>query len=46
MKGLQALLEQYFPCPFERGGPVLVVLGVISALLFVYIEIWYEGQVI
>ena len=44
MKGLQALLEQYFPCPFERGGPVLVVLGIISALLFVYIEIWYEGK--
>lgn len=44
MKGLQALLEHYFPCPFERGGPVLVVAGVISALVFVYIEIWYEGK--
>jgi O-antigen ligase len=44
MKGLQALLEHYFPCPFERGGPVLVVVGVFSALLFVYIEIWYEGK--
>ena len=44
MKRLQALLEQYFPCPFERGGPVLVVVGVFSALLFVYIEIWYEGK--
>jgi O-antigen ligase len=44
MKRLQALLEHYFPCPFERGGPVLVVVGVFSALLFVYIEIWYEGK--
>ena len=44
MKGLQALLEHYFPCPFERGGPVLVVVGVLSALVFVYIEIWYEGK--
>ena len=44
MKRLQTLLEHYFPCPFERGGPVLVVIGVLSALLFVYIEIWYEGK--
>ena len=44
MKRLQALLEQYFPCPFERGGPVLIVVGVLSALVFVYIEIWYEGK--
>jgi O-antigen ligase len=44
MMGLHAWIERYFPCPFERGGPVLVILGVFSALLFVYTQIWYEGK--
>ena len=43
MKGLRAWIERYFPCPFERGGSVLVVLGVFSALLYVYTKIWYDG---
>jgi len=44
MKGLHAWIEHYFPCPFERGGSVLVILGVVSALLFVYTETWYENK--
>jgi O-antigen ligase len=44
MMGLHAWIERYFPCPFERGGPVLVILGVFSALLYVYTQIWYEGK--
>jgi hypothetical protein len=44
MKGLHAWIEHYFPCPFERGGSVLVILGVSSALLYVYTQIWYEGK--
>ena len=44
MKELHAWIERYFPCPFERGGPVLVVLGVFSTLLYVYTEIWYEAR--
>jgi hypothetical protein len=44
MKGLHAQIERYFPCPFERGGSVLVILGVFSALSYVYTNIWYEGK--
>ena len=44
MKGLHAWIERYFPCPFERGGSVLVILGVFSTLLFVYTEIWYQAK--
>jgi O-antigen ligase len=40
--GLQAWIDRYFPCSFERGGPVLVVLGVFSALLYAYTNIWNE----
>lgn len=44
IKELHAWIERYFPCPYERGGPVLVILGVVSALLFVYTEIWYQAK--
>ena len=44
MKELHAWIERYFPCPFERGGSVLVILGVFSTLLFVYTEIWYQAK--
>ena len=44
MKELHARIERYFPCPFERGGPVLVILGVFSALLYVYTKLWYQGK--
>jgi O-antigen ligase len=44
MKKLHAWIEHYFPCPFERGGSVLVILGVFSTLLFVYTQLWYEGK--
>ena len=44
MKGLQAWIERYFPCPFERGGSMLVVIGVFSTLLYVYTRIWYQER--
>lgn len=44
IKELHAWIERYFPCSYERGGPVLVILGVVSALLFVYTEIWYQAK--
>ena len=44
MKKLHAWIERYFPCPFERGGSVLVTLGVFSTLLYVYTELWYQAR--
>lgn len=44
MKELHAWIERYFPCPFERGGSALVILGVFSALLYVYTKLWYQGK--
>jgi O-antigen ligase len=44
MKKLHAWIEHYFPCPFERGGSVLVILGVFSTLLFVYTKLWYQDK--
>ena len=37
---VRAWIERYFPCPFERGGPVLVILGVSSAILYLYTSTW------
>ncbi len=44
MKELQAWIERYFPCPFERGGSLLVVVGVFSALLYVYTRIGFKNE--
>ena len=44
MKALYAWIERQFPCPFERGHPVLVTLGVLSTLVYVYTAIWYQGE--
>lgn len=40
MNKVQSWIEHYFPCPFERGGPILVILGTVSALVYVYTGIW------
>ena len=44
MKGLYAWIERYFPCPFERGGTLLVIVGVFSALLYVYTRIAFKDE--
>lgn len=44
LKGLHAWIEHYFPCPFERGGSLLVTLGVISALIYVYTRIAFKAE--
>ena len=44
MKDLRVWLERYFPCPFERGGSPLVIVGVISALLYVYTRIGFKND--
>jgi len=44
MKRLCARIERYFPCNFERGGPLLVILGVLSAILYVYTRIAFKGE--
>lgn len=40
----QAWIERYFPCSFERGGPILVILGIVSAIVYAYTNIWYRGE--
>ena len=44
MKELHAWLERYFPCPFERGSSLLVIVGVFSTLLYVYTRIAFKGE--
>jgi len=46
MKGLHTWIEHYFPCPFERGGSLLVIVGVFSALLYVYTRIGFKGELL
>ncbi len=45
MKELQAWIERYFPCSFERGGSLLVIVGVFSTLLYVYTRIAFKDYV-
>lgn len=44
MKELHAWIERYFPCPFERGSSLLVIVGVFSTLLYVYTRIAFKGE--
>ena len=44
IKGLHACIDRYFPCPFERGGSLLVIFGVISALIYVYTRIAFKVE--
>ena len=44
MTGLHAWLERYFPCPYDRGGSLLVIVGVFSALLYVYTKIGFKDE--
>jgi hypothetical protein len=44
VRELQALIERYFPCSFERGGPLLVVLGVLSTLFFVFTQMGFHEE--
>jgi len=44
MKGLSTWIERYFPCPFERGSPLLVIVGVFSTLLYVYTRIAFKDE--
>lgn len=41
---LHAWLESIFPCAFERGGSVLVIIGIVSTLLFVYTRIAFKHE--
>lgn len=45
MKGLHAWIERYFPCSFERGGSLLVTVGVLSTLLYAYTRIAFKDYV-
>lgn len=45
MQGLNAWIERYFPCPIERGGPLLVIVGVFSTLLYVYTRIAFKDEI-
>ena len=44
MKRLHAWIEQYFPCPFERGGSFLVIVGVLSTVLYVFTKITFKSE--
>ena len=44
MKRLCARIEHCFPCHFERGSPLLVIVGVISAIIYVYTRIAFKGE--
>lgn len=44
MKALSAWIERYFPCRFERGGSLLVIVGVFSTLLYVYTRIAFKDE--
>ena len=44
MKGLNAWIERNFPCPFERGGSLLVIVGIFSTLLYVYTRIGFKNE--
>ncbi len=44
MKGVHAWIERYFPCPFERGGSFLVIVGIFSTILYVYTKIAFKGE--
>ncbi|MCP4331627.1 MAG: O-antigen ligase family protein [Gammaproteobacteria bacterium] len=44
MKKLNAWIERYFPCSFERGGSLLVIVGVFSTLLYVYTKIAFRDE--
>jgi len=44
MKELHAWIERYFPCSFERGGSLLVIVGVLSTLLYVYTRIAFKDE--
>ncbi|MDH3760010.1 MAG: O-antigen ligase family protein [Gammaproteobacteria bacterium] len=44
MTGLHAWIERYFPCPYDRGGSLLVIVGVFSALLYVYTKIGFKDE--
>jgi hypothetical protein len=44
MKELHAWIERYFPCSFERGSSLLVIVGIFSTLLYVYTRIAFKGE--
>ena len=46
MKRLHTWIEQYFPCPFERGSSFLVIVGVISTVLYVFTKIAFKSEVL
>ena len=44
MNWLDTQINRYLPCTYERGGKVLVSLGVLSALVYVFTSIFYRGE--
>ena len=44
MNSLAQRLQHYFPASYDRGHPVLVTLGILSAIVWVFTEIWYDGK--
>lgn len=44
IRGWRGLIERFLPGRFERGGDLLVCLGVTSALVFVFTRTWYRGE--
>jgi O-antigen ligase len=44
MERLQAWIEHYFPCSFERGGSLLVIVGIFSTLFYVYTRIGFKNE--
>ena len=44
MKFIHDRIDRYFPCPFERGGSLLVIVGVLSALAYVYSKIAFKHE--
>ena len=45
MNGPHALIERYFPCSFEGGHSLLVIIGALSALVYVFTRIGLHDQV-
>jgi len=41
----RALIERYFPCSFEGGHSLLVIIGALSALVYVFTRIGLHDQV-
>ena len=42
MKALEACIQRYFPCSFDRGGSLLVVIGFTSTLVYVFCKIGFK----